>query len=600
MSNSILQFPAFLEDYGSLYSHLTAEFEGLSSNDKGDFFADFSMKLASQTECGMGYISFQKRKKSHDKGVDITAVNELNESSLLAIQSKLTLPSVEEFDSIISKFRNFESEIFSQDESKSDSQLSLLELEAQKTTRITYMIITASDLRRHKDSGILRKYERSQLSSLSFYKILSQEKRIHIIDGHEIWKLLRAAYRKEYFLPSDVNLNFVKPFIEMNDVYIGIVKGNELKEIYDEFGNALFFENIREYLGQQSGLVNPATQQLAVNKAITDTVRGNPSKFLARNNGITIRAGAAKKISGTCLSLDEASIINGCQTTMSLVYNPSDEACVVVKIVVSQDSWDIAEAANFQNEIRQVDLRLARYIRPQAIKAAAGKSNVRFDSGSRPESAYAILETIYQSQVSYEEVKSLFLGLFSLTPANTINNNYTKLRTGLIEEFYSFDPTGENVFDILFKLHRVTQKAAVLVETMQRRENIKSLFNRFWQDSKPQYRALLAIVAACGCLQEEVMYSSNEDITYTQMQDFLTKLGSMIDNKPQLFFRYYSHAFTSVALQVITSDKQKTVSEMLQVLHNDIKRTSFEKLYMGMCLAADNDIELRQMEESMQ
>ena len=42
-----------------------------------------------------------------------------------------------------------------------------------------------------------------------------------------------------------------------------------------------------------------------------------------------------------------------------------DEALYVpVKIVTTEDAWQVARAANYQNVVRQIDLDLARYLRP--------------------------------------------------------------------------------------------------------------------------------------------------------------------------------------------------------------------------------------------
>src|SRR5205085_10981978 len=105
------------------------------------------------------------------------------------------------------------------------------------------------------------------------------------------------------------------------------------------------------------------------------------------------------------------------------------------------------------NEVGQIDLDLARFIRPQLVREAASKSSVRFESVAQ-DSAFAVLDAIYRNRVTYEMIRSLFIGLFSRTPNNTVATNYTELRTDLIEQFSGRDLKGEATFDILFRIHQ--------------------------------------------------------------------------------------------------------------------------------------------------
>jgi hypothetical protein len=168
--------------------------------------------------------------------------------------------------------------------------------------------------------------------------------------------------------PEKIEIEFSSEIIQFNNVFKGIVSGEKLIEIYQEYGNSIFLDNIREFLGSESGKVNRGAGQFAVNHEISKTILENPEKFLERNNGIVIKSSKVTKLTKNKISIEKASIVNGCQTTMSLVMHKAKGCFVDVKIVQSEDSWDIAEAANFQNEINQLDLRLAKYIRPQEIR----------------------------------------------------------------------------------------------------------------------------------------------------------------------------------------------------------------------------------------
>jgi hypothetical protein len=323
-----------------------------------------------------------------------------------------------------------------------------------------FMIVTISDLY----SRIIPKYEKSKRGSLRFYNLLKSKKRIHVIDGPQVLQLLQETYRKSFLLPSDFCLPMAKPFIQMGNVYVGIIAGNGLKNLYDQFGNALFLENIREYLGPTSGKVKSTEKRRTVNAAIAETLQDQPNAFLARNNGITFRANSVTVIDETTLKLYDASIVNGCQTTISIVKNPQKDCHVLVKIVEVADSWDIAEAANFQNEIDQIALRLARFVRPQAIRTAASKSGVRFRSPEES-SAFAVIDSIYQEEITEEEFRALFLGMFSSSPRNVISVNYTEVNIDTIDQlFKESNPDKDTVNEILFRINEITKEGAKVVD----------------------------------------------------------------------------------------------------------------------------------------
>ena len=63
-----------------------------------------------------------------------------------------------------------------------------------------------------------------------------------------------------------------------------MLNGQSLIELVNEYGDGLFFENIRDWLGGGG-----EGDQLSVNNSIAETIRSEPSRMLERNNGITVR-----------------------------------------------------------------------------------------------------------------------------------------------------------------------------------------------------------------------------------------------------------------------------------------------------------------------
>jgi hypothetical protein len=586
-------YPPFLESYGALLSHLENQFAGLSpqdkSDEKGDRFVEFALRLIPHLDISARFERPQpNKKKTHDKGVDITAEGR-EKTEILFVQSKYSIADVPAFDSILSKFQSFDAERRGLKPAQARNLSLFADTENDGHPVSHFMIVTSTDLR-----SIKTKYERSQMASRDFYDKLVQQDRLHIVDGPTIFPIVRSAFRKQSVLPTNMTLKFVKPFMNVDDVYIGVVSGTQLAAIYDEFGNSLFLENIREFLGQSSGRINPSASQVSVNKEITRTLTDEPEKFLARNNGITFRAGRVDVTDDTTLVLNDASIVNGCQTTMSVVQNGAQGSRILVKIVQSSDSWDIAEAANFQNEIKQLDLRLARYIRPQEVRNYTSRANIGFKSASDEASAYALLDSFYQNEITYEEVRSLFIGLFSNTPNNAIDTNYTKIRSDIVGPLFENSESKERVFDILFKIHAITQEAARQIQEMFKDTEDADLFRRFWSEDKPNYRAFLAILAACGCLKKNI-YADTSKFTYQSMVEFLDGIQRIVDRRPEIFIRYYRNAFLVVSFDVgkpgVDPDK------IVHMMYRAIDGSDFRNLHSGLARLARMDDKLVELEK---
>jgi hypothetical protein len=108
---TIDQFPLFLQSYGNLVDHLNSQLDDLTSKGKGDIFARFTSKIIPLTEVGLksefDADDIKIRQHSHDEGVDIECINN-DRSRILYVQSKLTLRNASEFDTIISKFENYQ------------------------------------------------------------------------------------------------------------------------------------------------------------------------------------------------------------------------------------------------------------------------------------------------------------------------------------------------------------------------------------------------------------------------------------------------------------------------------------------------------------
>ncbi len=88
---------------------------------------------------------------------------------------------------------------------------------------------------------------------------------------------------------------------------IGVMNGQEIVRMYEAYGEELFAENVRTYLGNKT----------SVNKSIQQTIKENPNHFFPFNNGATICAQRVDYMENK-LALDDASIINGAQSLNSV------------------------------------------------------------------------------------------------------------------------------------------------------------------------------------------------------------------------------------------------------------------------------------------
>ena len=145
------------------------------------------------------------------------------------------------------------------------------------------------------------------------------------------------------------------------EALLAVIPGAWLAEIYEEYGSRLLELNVRSFL-QATGKVN---------RGIRDTLRDEPGRFLAYNNGISATAsdiqfqdeGDVRAIAG----IRNLQIVNGGQTTAS-VHRASitgvdlEKVAVQAKItIVDEKNLEqivplISRYANSQNKVSEADL----------------------------------------------------------------------------------------------------------------------------------------------------------------------------------------------------------------------------------------------------
>jgi hypothetical protein len=132
----------------------------------------------------------------------------------------------------------------------------------------------------------------------------------------------------------------------------------ELIELYNNYREALFSANVRDYLGSRESARN-------INRQIERTVQEEPENFFVFNNGLTVLTNALNVEDGR-LQLSGISIINGAQTTGSVVTAAAQganvsEVNVLVRLIRSNQPELVRKIIRFnntQNPIKAWELRV--------------------------------------------------------------------------------------------------------------------------------------------------------------------------------------------------------------------------------------------------
>ena len=186
----------------------------------------------------------------------------------------------------------------------------------------------------------------------------------------------------------DHKIEVLKAADEENfESYLCVLPAQILSDLYKRYSSRLLEKNVRSFL-----------QFKGANKGIRETIRLNPEKFIAFNNGITITS-TAKEIESLdgkmfIKSLTDFQIVNGGQTTASIYFTQKDgfsidKVKIMAKINVARDVSeegldslisDISKYSNSQTKVSTVDLSSRS---PQLNKIKALSDSIVTPSGRK-------------------------------------------------------------------------------------------------------------------------------------------------------------------------------------------------------------------------
>ncbi len=195
-------------------------------------------------------------------------------------------------------------------------------------------------------------------------------------------------------VPEDT-LTFASDVFEDTGTYgraiVGSVSATELGRLYTQHKRALFADNVRYFVGARKG---------GINEKIIETAKNRPGDFWSLNNGITIVAQTIDLVQGTAakFKLTRFSIVNGCQTTVSLSEAGAPKSARVLARVVAAKPALVTDIVQFNNTQTPVKIWTVRSVDPvqERIRQSFARIGVRYapkqEGSRRKKDAEVIIE----------------------------------------------------------------------------------------------------------------------------------------------------------------------------------------------------------------
>lgn len=179
-----------------------------------------------------------------------------------------------------------------------------------------------------------------------------------VIDIDYIYRIYLSEFADQNFEVS-VNLPALKVTTETDQYqsYLSVVPAQVLATIYENYGQKIFEQNVRTFLGARGN----------TNIGLRNTIEFKPEMFFAYNNGITATASDLEfDAKGNIKTIKNFQIVNGGQTTSS-IYAASkkldiSKVAVQMKLSVVKEKEqehtfvsDVSRYANTQNKVNASD-----------------------------------------------------------------------------------------------------------------------------------------------------------------------------------------------------------------------------------------------------
>jgi len=160
---------------------------------------------------------------------------------------------------------------------------------------------------------------------------------------------------------------------QYGEALVATVSGKDFRLLYDRFHDALFARNVRLFLGTRKG---------GVNAGIADTLASAEQRgfFWAYNNGLTVVCRDFDLApDGSAVTLKDFSIVNGCQSTVSIWHAgaPADEVDILVRFIAAPEGIvdDVIYFTNSQTPIKRWELKAQSKVQKRLQQAMADEPN---------------------------------------------------------------------------------------------------------------------------------------------------------------------------------------------------------------------------------
>ena len=190
------------------------------------------------------------------------------------------------------------------------------------------------------------------------------------------YAVLRSADKS---VPEDT-ITFVSEVVEdagdYGRAFIGNVQASELGRLYATHKKRLFEGNVRFFIGARKG---------GINERMIETARNSPGVFWALNNGITIAAHTCEREAKHKYRLTRFSIVNGCQTTVSLDAAGSPANAKVLTRVVAAKPAIITDIVRYNNTQNPVKIWAVRSVDPVQERLRESLKTIRMQYAPKQE-----------------------------------------------------------------------------------------------------------------------------------------------------------------------------------------------------------------------
>jgi uncharacterized protein (UPF0332 family) len=200
-------------------------------------------------------------------------------------------------------------------------------------------------------------------------------------------------------------------------------------------------------------------------------------------------------------------------------------------------------------------------------------------------SAFQIIDEIYDRRIAYDETRLLYIGLFSRSPNNIFDANYTHLTQDLIQKIYQEPSYEEDVFETLFLIQGEAQKGLEAAKNTFSNPIYANNFQRLYNPDNLSYKCFLTVLALCGAVNVDIsdrIQKQNKE--YARMRKFLSSAKNLLKTQPDKFISFYEFA-VKVWMNEVTDDDDET--KILRDMVNKSRRLKFSLLFRKICMEGD-------------